>query len=174
MFIYRDTMMKVKKQKLNRHYKAPLHIMQQQGFVLVLVLVMLAVLTLIGVSSMNSSSIELKATANARQHHIAFNAVQSLLEFAVSGQDTVTVDFQTTSSTVQTVAYPDAAPGLTASELSASVVYAGCAPSPGSSLEEGKGFSSNFFDITGTGSNATGTASSTQVQGIRFPAAACN
>ncbi len=161
--------MKVNKQQFKRHFNAALHV-EQQGFVLILVLVLLAVLTLIGVSSMNSSSIELKATANARQHHVAFNAVQSLLEFAVSGQDTVTVDFQTTSSTAQTVPYTMDG----ASSLSASVVYAGCAPSPGSSLEEGKGFSSNFFDITGKGSNATDTASSTQVQGIRFPAAACN
>ena len=165
--------MKANKQQFNRHFNAALHV-KQQGFVLILVLVLLAVLTLIGVSSMNSSSIELKATANARQHHIAFNAVQSLLEYTVSGQNAVTVDFQTTSDTVQTVSYPEAAPTLTAKDLSADVVYAGCAASIGSSLEEGKGFSSNFFNITGTGSNATGTASSEQVQGVRFPAAACN
>jgi len=144
---------------------------QQQGFVLVLVLVMLAVLTLIGVSSMNNSSLELRATANAHQHQIAFNAVQSLLAYAISltPSSVPVFDFQTTSTTPQTVSYT--MPG--ASKLSASTVYAGCSVGVGSSLEHGKGFSYSFYNITGTGSNQTGTATSVQTQGIRYPAAAC-
>ena len=163
------------KQKYNSIHNRQLPIVRQQGFVLILVLVLLATLTLIGVSSMNSSNMELKATANARQHHVAFNAVQSLIEYTVSGQTDVTVDFQTVPSTTQTVALSgDGATALNASDLSASVAYAGCAASVGSSLEEGKGFSSNFFNVTATGANASGTSTSTQVQGVRFPAAACN
>ena len=158
------------KQKYNSIHNRQLPIVRQQGFVLILVLVLLATLTLIGVSSMNSSNMELKATANARQHHMAFNAVQSLIEYTVSGQTAVPVDFQTMPSTVQTVAYTMTG----ASDLSADVAYAGCAASVGSSLEEGKGFSSNFFNVTATGANASGTSTSTQVQGVRFPAAACN
>ena len=158
------------KQKYNSFHNPQLPLVRQQGFVLILVLVLLAVLTLIGVSSMNSSSMELRATANARQHHVAFNAVQSLIEYTVSGQTAVTVDFQTVPSTTQTVPY--AMTG--ASALTADVAYAGCAASVGSSLEEGKGFSSNFFNVTAKGANAAGTATSTQVQGVRFPAAACN
>ena len=147
---------------------------RQQGFVLILVLVLLATLTLIGVSSMNSSNMELKATANARQHHVAFNAVQSMIEYAVSGQTDVIVDFQTVPTTVQTVALSgDAATDLGGSALSADVSYAGCAASVGNSIA-GKGFSSNFFNVTATGANASGTSTSTQVQGVRFPAAACN
>ena len=158
------------KQKYNSIHNRQLPLVRQQGFVLILVLVLLATLTLIGVSSMNSSNMELKATANARQHHMAFNAVQSLIEYTVSGQTAVPVDFQTVPSTTQTVAYTMTG----ASDLSASVAYAGCAASVGSSLEEGKGFSSNFFNVTATGANASGTSTSTQVQGVRFPAAACN
>jgi len=158
------------KQKYGQYPNLQSLVVRQQGFVLILVLVLLAVLTLIGVSSMNSSNMELKATANARQHQAAFNAVQSLIEFAISGQTDVTVDFQTVPSAVQTVPYTMDG----ASSLSATVAYAGCAASVGSSMEEGKGFSSNFFNVTGTGANATGTATSTQVQGVRFPAAACN
>lgn len=157
------------KQKYNSFHNPQLPLVRQQGFVLILVLVLLATLTLIGVSSMNSSNMELKATANARQHHVAFNAVQSLIEYAVSGQTAVTVDFQTVPSTVQTVPYTMTG----ASALTADVAYAGCAASVGNSIA-GKGFSSNFFNVTATGANASGTSTSTQVQGVRFPAAACN
>ncbi len=143
---------------------------KQQGFVLVLVLVMLAVLTLIGVSSMNSSSMELKATANAKQHSIAFNVVQSVIEYAVSSDPVVTaaIDFQTNDEDlVQTVSasMPHGA------SLSATARFSGCGAAPGNSLT--KGFSYNFFDITASGTNTAGTANSVQVQGIRFPAAAC-
>ena len=144
----------------------------QQGFVLVLVLVMLAVLTLIGVSSMNSSSMELKAVGNAKQHSIAFNVVQSVIEYAVSSDPVVVaaLDFQTndvndTSTVSATVA--------NGTSLSATVQFSGCGVAPGSSLQPDKGFSYNFFDITASGTNAAGTASSTQVQGVRFPAASC-
>lgn len=145
---------------------------KQQGFVLVIVLVMLLVLTLIGVSSMNNSSLELRATANAHQHQIAFNAVQSLLAYSISltPSSLPVFDFQTTSTTPQPpVSYT--MPGT--SNLSATAVYAGCSVGVGSSLEQGKGFSYSFYNITGAGSNKTGTATSIQTQGIRYPAAAC-
>lgn len=152
----------------HEHHQHNHNYMRQQGFVLVLVLILLAVLTLIGVSSMNSANIELKSTANSRQHQFAFNAVQSLLEFIVSADSTV--DYQAEDLTItQTVPYAFAS----AKVLSATVTHAGCSVGVGSSLEEGKGFSYNFFDIAGSGSNSTGTATSIQTQGVRFPAAAC-
>lgn len=141
---------------------------KQQGFVLILALVLLAVMTLIGVSSMNSANMELKATANAQQHQFAFNAGQSIIEYAVSADGASYIDFQTTDATPQPVTTTVA--GVTTTAVA---VYAGCAVGLGSSLEEGKGFSYNFFNITGSGSNSTGTATSIQAQGIRFPAAAC-
>lgn len=150
---------------------ANLHKTEQGGFVLVLALVMLAVLTLIGVSSMNSANMELRATANARQHQIAFNVVQSLLEFVISDQGAApVVDFQTADKNlVQTVTTTV----TNASALSAEVRLSGCSVGLGSSLEAGKGFSYNFFNITGSGSNSTGTATSIQGQGIRYPSASC-
>ena len=142
---------------------------KQQGFVLVLALVLLAVMTLIGVSSMNSANMELKATANAQQHQFAFNAGQSILEYAVSADGASFIDFQTSDPTPQPVTTT-----VMGVVTTANAVYAGCGVGIGSSLEEGKGFSYNFFNITGSGSNSTGTATSIQVQGIRFPAAACD
>jgi type IV pilus assembly protein PilX len=142
---------------------------KQQGFVLILALVLLAVMTLIGVSSMNSANMELKATANAQQHQFAFNAGQSILEYAVSADGASFIDFQTSDPTPQPVTTT-----VMGVVTTANAVYAGCGVGIGSSLEEGKGFSYNFFNITGSGSNSTGTATSIQVQGIRFPAAACD
>ncbi len=148
---------------------SPLNARRQQGFVLILALVLLAVMTLIGVSSMNSANMELKATANAQQHQIAFNAVQSLLEFVVSATGASLIDFQTDDPAPQVVTHTL----VNASALSASAVFSGCSVGVGSSIQKDKGFSYNFYDISGSGSNSTGTATSIQTQGVRFPAAAC-
>ncbi len=141
---------------------------QQRGFVLILALVMLAVLTLIGVSSMNSANMELRATANAKQHQVAFNATQSLLEFTISKPGTGVIDYQSLDTT------PQVYNGFTltgAKDLSASVTFIGCAKGVGSSLQAGRGFSNNYYNVSGSGSNALGTATSNQVLGVRFPSA---
>jgi len=146
---------------------------KQQGFVLVLVLVLLAVLTLVGVSSMNSSNMELKATANAKQHQIAFHVVQSVLEYAISTDGAADIDYQINDPDVTQTIDSSNFTVTGGSNFSAQAVFSGCGVGIGSSLEEGKGFSFNFFDVTGTGSNTAGTATSVQTQGIRFPAASC-
>jgi type II secretory pathway pseudopilin PulG len=141
---------------------------RQQGFVLILTLVLLAVMTLIAVSSMNSANVELKAASNARQHQFAFNAVQSLLEYAVSGEGVTILDFQDTKAVDQTLTatYPDA------KNLTAVMNHAGCGPALGSSLSGN--FKYNYFQVRGSGENKTGTASSVQAVGVRYPAAACD
>ena len=146
----------------------------QQGFVLVMALVLLAAMTLIGVSSMGGASMELKATANARQHQIAFNAVHSLLEYTLSADAVTTanvpIDYQIADVNVtQNVTHTLA----NASSLQATIVFAGCSSGVGSSLAAGKGVSYNFYNIDASGSNATGTSTSIQGQGIRYPSASC-
>ncbi len=143
---------------------------RQSGFVLILILVMMAVMTLIGISSMKSANMELRAAANAQQHQMAFNGVQSVIEFAVSSVGAGLIDYQTSNVTPQVVTHTV----VNTTALSASAVYVGCTVGVGSSLEEGKGPRVNFFNITGSGANKTGSATSTQVQGVRFPAAACD
>ncbi len=145
----------------------------QRGFVLILALVLLAVLTLIGVASMNSANMELRATANARQHLIAFNSGQSLLEYTLSTgalrDDGEVINYQTTAAVAQGVGHP-----VNNNTSQASVAFVGCSFAPGSSLEEGKGFSYNFFGVEVTGANSnSGAAVSRLNQGVRFPAAAC-
>ena len=144
---------------------------RQRGFVLILALVMLAVLTLIGVSSMDRSNMELKATANARQHQAAFNATQSVLEYTMSEAGVAAIDYQTT--TPNSITSYTGAGDLNAKNVSATVNYIGCAAAIGSSLEEGKGFSYSYFNVDGQASNVTGTATSLQSQGVRYPAAGC-
>jgi len=146
----------------------------QGGFVLVMALVVLAAMTLIGVSSMNGANIELKSAANARQHQVAFNAVHSLLEYTLSADAVTTasvpIDYQISDSSVtQEVSHAVE----NAASLQASIVFAGCSSGVGSSLEAGKGVSYNFYNIAASGTNATGTSSSLQERGVRYPSAAC-
>lgn len=118
---------------------------------------------------------ELKAAANAQQHQIAFNGTQSVIEFGVSGL--TNIDFQNTAidQTVDTTLLPAAVLAeAEVSSLSGTSVHAGCSVGVGSSIQKNKGFSYNFFEITATASNKTGTATSIQGQGLRFPAAACD
>jgi Tfp pilus assembly protein PilX len=145
---------------------------RQQGFVLILALVLLAVMTLIGVSSMNSANMELKATANERQHKIAFNAVHSVLEYTLSANAVIkagtAIDYQTTDPATQLVDHPDAN-----NNAQASVVYVGCSAGIGTSLEEGKGVSYNFYHNSASGGNPTKTSTSIQGRGVKNAAAAC-
>ncbi len=147
----------------------PISVMnRQQGFVLILSLVMLAALTLIGVSSMNRSNMELKTTANARQHQLAFNAAQSVLEYAASDQGVDEINYQTkTPNSITDYSVTGA------SNVNAAVSYVGCSVAIGNSLEEGKGFNYSYFKVDGSASNSTATATSLQSQGVRYPAAGC-
>ncbi len=148
---------------------------KQGGFVLILALVLLAVMTLIGVSSMNSANMELKATANARQHQRAFNDVYSLLEYTLSGGAIITpagtpIDYQTTDGNLtQFVVSPTASNA----NSQATIVYAGCSSGVGSSLVAGKGVSYNFYNIVANVSSAASTVASEQNRGARYPSASC-
>lgn len=52
---------------------------KQQGMVLIVALIMLMAMTLIGVSSMTTSSLEERMAANTRDRHIAFQAAEATL-----------------------------------------------------------------------------------------------
>ncbi len=147
---------------------------KQHGFVLVIALILLAVMTLIGVSSMNSANMELRSMANAQQHQRAFSGGQSVLEYiistgAVRSDNGLALDFQDSTLGSQPVSTSIAGVANTGS-----LTYVGCTVGVGSSLVAGKGFSYNFFNSLGTGvNNVQAKAVSIQNQGVRFPAAAC-
>lgn len=148
---------------------------RQCGAVLVVSLVILTVLTLIGVASMSESTLELKVASNSQQHDTAFQAAQNIIEIVASTSPQNTVNYQVFEPDPTEPGYEQnlghtAANGTTAQ---ATVTYSGCKTSIGSSMEEGKGLVSNFFRAQVSGSTSTGSSTSVQMQGVRFPAAAC-
>jgi type IV pilus assembly protein PilX len=156
----------------NTHYTN-----RQQGAVLVMALVMLTVLTLIGVSSMSSSTLELKVAGNTQQHDIAFQAAQSIIDIAASEDPLNTNDYQVfivddeAAGYEQIMNYSSSDGEATAQ---AATFWVGCQNMIGSSLEEGKAPAANFFNVRATGLTTTGSSSSVQIQGLRFPSAGCS
>ena len=155
---------------------------KQSGAVLVMALVMLAVLTLIGVASMSSSSAQLKIAANTQQYEVAFQAAQAVISFFISEDASNPIDYQDISGTTQFAQYPIDYDGtnFVSGEMTtfgasglAAVSYVGCTAGIGGSLEEGKGQKFNFYNVQVLGSNPNGTSASVQVQGVRYPAAGC-
>lgn len=152
-------------------------IKKQSGAVLVMALVMLAVLTLIGVASMDSSSLQLKVASNIQEHEVAFQAAQAAIAFVVSDDPDNTIDYHDISDTPQTISYPGTNSAIT--EISGDVVvtHVGCTAGIGDSLEEGKGQKYNFYDARVTGYNKSSAAlsisNSVQIQGVRYFAAGC-
>ncbi len=152
-----------------------LTIKRQSGAVLVISLVILTVLTLIGVASMSGSTLELKVASNSQQHDTAFQTAQNIIEIVASTSPQNSINYQVFKTDSTAVDYEQnlnyvATDGSTAS---ANVTYSGCRINIGSSMEEGKAPASNFFRAYVTGTTSTGSATSVQVQGVRFPAAAC-
>lgn len=162
---------------------------KQSGAVLVLALVMLTVLTLVGVASMDSSSMELKVASNTQEHDVAFQSAQAVIAFVTSDDENNPIDYHDISGTDQVLSqsYEDIGltnqdlgkgypyPGSIVTDISgdATVTHVGCTAGIGDSLEEGKGQKYNFYDVTATGFNTTGSSSSVQVQGVRYFAAGC-
>ena len=149
---------------------------KQQGAVLVMALVMLTVLTLIGVSSMSSSTLELKVAGNTQQHDIAFQAAQTVIDVAASEDPLNTNNYQVFIVDPLDPAYEQiinyaSVDGKATGQ--AATFWVGCKKNIGSSLEEGKAPASNFFNVRATGLTITGSSSSVQMQGLRFPSAAC-
>ena len=150
---------------------------KQAGLVLVLALVMLTVLTLIGVSSMSRSTLEMKVASNMQQHNVAFQAAQSRLAFAGSKDTANPIDYMIApvdgvieDQTCNAIDNCDDGADWVAA---ATVSFTGCGKGIGSSLESGKGFSYRSFEIEATGETTTGSSRSVQVSAIRYPVKGC-
>ena len=156
---------------------------KQAGVVLVLALVMLTVLTLIGVASMNSSTLELKVSSNMQQRNIAFQGAEARLAFAASNDAANPVDFlvrildlnNPSSWPVQTCNSDDAipCPNGTDWKATATISYLDCGKDAGNSLESGKSFAYRVFEIVSTGQTSNGSARSVQASAIKFPVKGC-
>jgi len=155
---------------------------RQGGAVLVVSLVLMTVLTLIGVASMTSSSLELKAASNSQQLHTAFEGGLSRIEFAASNNDNNPINYLIAIQNVdlpatwpvQTCNVADGCADGTNWNATAQVVFTGgCREMPGFSLESGRAPVMRTFEIDVAAQNSTGTSTSNQVQGVRYPAAGC-
>ena len=162
----------------------PSKLKKQSGVVLVMALVMLTLLTLIGVSSMSSATLEMRVAGNMQQHNIAFQAAQSRLAFAGSDDAANPIDYLIAPDPVTGVIptqtcdpddCPDAkdAGGVKLWAATATVEYVDCGKGLGSSLEAGKGFSYRIFEIKATGQTVTGSAKSVQASATRYPVKGC-
>ncbi len=165
-------MMAIHKHKLNQS-----GLYRQQGAVLVMALVMLTVLTLIGVSSMSSSTIEMKVSSNTQQHDIAFQAAQGIIGIASSQDSPLNTNnyqvFETDDTQPgyeQNLSYSGSSGKSTATAIT---TWIGYKTQIGSSLEQGKAPVVNFFNVRAIGNTVTGSATAVQMQGVRYPAAAC-
>ena len=114
---------------------------KQQGAVLVMALVMLTVLTLIGVSSMSSSTLELKVAGNTQQHDIAFQAAQSIIDVAASEDPANTNNYQVFKTDPAQAGFKQIinyASSDGEASAQAETFWVGCKKNIGNSLEEGK------------------------------------
>ena len=161
-----------------------IHKHKQNGAVLVVALVLLTVLTLIGVASMQASSLELRAASNAQQYNVAFEAALSRIEFGISEDDNNPLNFQVaipdiddpSTWPVQTCNAADGCADDPAGDwvATAELTFAGrCDKDIGYSLEDGRGIYFSHFNLTVDAQAYGGAARSVQVQGARFPVAGC-
>lgn len=154
---------------------------RQSGVVLVMALVMLAVLTLIGVTSMSGSTLEMKVASNMQQHNVAFQAAQSRLAFAGADDPSNPIDYllaidvaaDPSTWPVQDCNADDGCVNGADWVATAEVKYVTCGKGYGSSLEAGKGFSYRIFEIQATGETTTGSSRSVQAAAMRYPVKGC-
>lgn len=135
---------------------------QQQGVALVVGLVMLLVLTIMGVSSMRTSTLQLQVAKNTQEHNVAFQASVASGDFAIRSADT------TKLGVTQSFVY--AMPNDPLITGKADTVYVGCARVMNGSLE--RAGSRNVFETTSEGYSSGGSKSIiVSAVGVRTPAA---
>lgn len=155
--------------------------LRQAGMVLIMALVMLIVLTLIGVSSMSSSTLEMKVATNMRQHLVAFLGAEARLAFASAEDPANPIDYliainvQADPATwpVQTCNLSQGCKNGDGWNATANVTYIGCAKGTGNSLQSGKGFSYRTFEIVAIGGSEVAPSRSVQASGVRYPVKDC-
>ena len=149
------------RQKKNQHYLTGLHYQKQQGAALLVSLVMIFILSLLGLTSMRSSTLETRMAANSIEKDITFQAADSASEIVLQVEQNL-ADVICTDTPMQTeitnINHDETL------ETHAEVAYGGETVAVGYSLDSG--FSALRFTATGT-STMTETGTSTSItQGI--------
>lgn len=155
----------------NLRQPRPSAVLREQGFVLVLALVLLLVLTTLAVSGVTSSSLQFTIAGNAQQHSGAFQAAETGLSFAmVNGSFDPTVPAQVMAQGV-----PNAA--TDAYRVTIQPALNG-APQPAPWGNSVGTFVAYDFDVSSVGQSVRGS-STTHVQGVQVlspqnPSTPCN
>lgn len=139
-------------------------IRQQRGAALVVGLMMLVALTLIGVTTMGMSSMELRMASNAQNKSNAFQAAEAGLEVGVG----------TTNAENITSAQAITSPTLVNAMATVNSSFVGLLPGRGSGFTAGVSCPGSspertrcaHFQVTSVGQHLQSNASSTQVQGF--------
>ena len=138
-----------------------MHIKQQQGVALVVGLVMLLVLTIMGVSSMRTSTLQLQIAKNTQEHNIAFQTSLASTDFAIRNADMTLLGVPQ--------AFDYTMPNDPTITGKAVTEYIGCARVMGGSLE--RAGSRNVFETISEGFSSGGSKSViVSAVGIRTPA----
>ena len=136
---------------------------QQRGFVLVVCLIFLLVLTVLGINNMGTSSLQARMASNAQSKLIAFQAADSAIEATFTGSNDVfnaivlnaqpatpvTSNYSINSNTVATNSYV--------------VNFNSGGTNYGNSLTQ---FSGALVEISSTATNPNSNAKSVLVQGV--------
>lgn len=137
---------------------------RQRGAALVIGLMMLVALTLIGVTTMGMSSMELRMASNAQNKSNAFQAAEAGLEVGLADTDAENI----------TAAQAITAPVLVNATATVNATFVGLIPGRGNGFTTGVSCPGSspertrcaHFQITSVGQHLQSNAASTQVQGF--------
>lgn len=151
---------------------------KQNGAALVIGLLVLLVMTMLGVSSMSTTTTQLKIANNVQTYHTGFQAAEAILQFVLTegvGGPVPAIDWA--SDVTQNVGgFVDADLGFTQS--SAQVIYADCRNVPhGFSLTQSQSFKGVIHEVRAVGSatnaNAKVISRSSQLLGVQTVRPGC-
>jgi len=143
---------------------------RQRGAALIVGLVLMMVLTLLAISTMRTSTLELAMAGNAQYHEQATQLAEAGIEDAISQieNEEITLspvtDWQSDYS--QTVPTPDGDGDLGRYDVTIKYIHCGDAPSSNSA-------DANFYEIEATGLSASRNAKSTFRQGFWIGTVSC-
>lgn len=131
----------------------------QRGAVLIVSMVLLAVVTILGVVSMTTTSLEEKMAANTQESHRAFHAAETGLSnaFATVAAYDISGVFEVLASLI------DLPGNMADTETDYNTNFVGWSPPPIGSLFSATSFQAANFDFSSTGKTPAGAPATEQV-----------
>lgn len=129
---------------------------RQKGAALIVGLVLLLVLTVLGVSGMNMSALELQMTGNSQAQQLAFQAAETGIDVALSGP----------VSTAAAVNYPTTTVSGGVAQYTAQIACVGTTRVPDGAYSDNESAQAIHFDATATGTQPVRNAVSDHTQSV--------